>query len=250
MKITVLGSSHGAPEPNRRCSSTMIEVNGNLYFIDMGCNILEDFATRGIAPEKVHSVFITHMHYDHTNGLLPLLGNYHTHSKTADPEIFIPGDKDLVANGIKAWLNCNLEEELRDFRYFSVHEGLFYSNEDIKVTAFSSTHRKNAYSYLVEAEGKRVYFSGDYSIKVKPESKTGPQLDFPREILNEPLDLAFCEGAHFSSLEYVDLFKGQTNLKKLCINHYSLQWLNTVLELKSKIETPVILATDNLEFNL
>ena len=52
------------------------------------------------------------------------------------------------------------------------------------------------------------------------------------------------------SITTLVLEDGLTNLKKLCINHYSLQWLNTVLELKSKIETPVILATDNLEFNL
>ena len=53
MKITFLGSSHGVPEPHRRCSSAMIEVGENVYFVDMGVMAICDLVDRGIPVERV-----------------------------------------------------------------------------------------------------------------------------------------------------------------------------------------------------
>ena len=37
MRIVFFGSSHGVPEPNRKCTSVMVEVDGDhRYIIDMG----------------------------------------------------------------------------------------------------------------------------------------------------------------------------------------------------------------------
>ena len=46
MRIVFFGSSHGVPEPNRKCSSAMVSVGENNYFIDMGVRI-ED-TTQGL----------------------------------------------------------------------------------------------------------------------------------------------------------------------------------------------------------
>ena len=62
MKIVFLGSSHGVPEPNRKCSSALIEAGGSKYIVDMGTNAIEDLITRGIAAREIRAVFITHMH--------------------------------------------------------------------------------------------------------------------------------------------------------------------------------------------
>ena len=70
MRIVFLGSSHGVPEPNRKCSSTLIEVGDKRYFIDMGMQSVCELITRNIPIESVKSIFITHMHGDHTGGML------------------------------------------------------------------------------------------------------------------------------------------------------------------------------------
>ena len=98
--------------------------------------------------------------------------------------------------------------------------------------------------YLLEAEGKRVLFSGDLSTK-------GPQVDFPVSVLNQPLDLAVCEAAHFEATEYLPFFEGNGNLKQLCINHYSPRYLASALVLKNKLaDLPVLLAQDGMEITL
>jgi ribonuclease BN (tRNA processing enzyme) len=44
MKITFFGSSHGFPEPHRRCSSTLIEIGENRYFIYIDANTGNEIA--------------------------------------------------------------------------------------------------------------------------------------------------------------------------------------------------------------
>ena len=73
MKIVFFGSSHGVPEPNRKCSSVMIEVSDNRYFIDMGTQSIEQLISRNIPIESVKAIFITHMHGDHSDGLISFI---------------------------------------------------------------------------------------------------------------------------------------------------------------------------------
>ena len=70
MKITFVGSSHGVPEPHRQCSCTMIEVAGNTYFVDMGTCAINALRTRNIPVDSVKGIFLTHMHGDHSDGLI------------------------------------------------------------------------------------------------------------------------------------------------------------------------------------
>ena len=36
MRLTFIGTSHGVPEPHRRCSSYLLETGGKYYVIDKG----------------------------------------------------------------------------------------------------------------------------------------------------------------------------------------------------------------------
>ena len=130
---------------------------------------------------------------------------------------------------------------MRDFEFHQVREGALYDDGTLRVTAYRTFHIAESYCYLIEAEGKRVFFSGDMCHK-------GPQNDFPTSILEKPIDLAICEAAHFRATEYLPIFKGQSNLKKLCFNHYSERHLASIPEMKELLsEIPVIRAFDGLE---
>ena len=242
MRIVFLGSSHGIPEPNRRCSSALIEVGENRYFIDMGCQSIEDLINRNISPDSIKGIFITHMHGDHTNGLLSFLDISSWKFKTVDPVIFLPGQMEESVNAIRGWVQCN-GVPLRDFRFQPVKEGALFDDGIIRVTAYRTKHIADAYAYLVEAEGKRVLFSGDLY--------RDPQEDFPVSVFSAPVDLAICESAHFFATAYLPILKDQPNLKKLCINHYSEFRLSSVLEMPAALpDIPVLRAHDGMEITL
>ena len=239
MKITVLGSSHGLPEPNRSCTCFMIEVKGSVYFVDMGKDVMTDLATRRISPDNVKGVFVTHMHEDHTSGLVHFTGLLSWYYKKSDPLICLPTDTDEFASILRAWININLDPA-RMLKYKRVCEGIVFEDENIKVTAYPTKHCKDSYAYLLECEGKRVLFSGDLS--------RTPTDDFPYAVLESPLDLAFLEVAHFSPEGYLTIFENYDTVKEVCFNHYSNRYMEHIYKVKPIMKMPVSLAYDGMEF--
>ena len=57
MRITFFGTSHGYPEPNRKCSSALVEVCGKRILIDIGCNVAEELITRGMTLDSIDAIF-------------------------------------------------------------------------------------------------------------------------------------------------------------------------------------------------
>ena len=93
MKLIFIGTSHGVPESDRRCSSVMLEVNGFYYLVDMGTQVVEDLRKRGIALENVRLAICTHPHGDHTDGLLSFVDLVNWYFKAADPLILLPDSR-------------------------------------------------------------------------------------------------------------------------------------------------------------
>ena len=239
VRIVFIGTSHGVPEPCRRCSCTMIEIGGRRYFIDMGTQAIEDLRSRGADIDSVKGIFITHMHGDHTNGLISFVDLCNWYFKSADPLIMLPEIN--AAEAINAWIAAN-GTPVRDIRYEETKEGVCYDDGFIRVTAVRTRHNRCSYSYIVEAEGKSVLFSGDLG---------GPSKDFPRQAIDMPLDLMICESAHFSSLDYEPVFR-EAHAKRVIINHY-VQWnVPNILKLAENLRdvVPVGMATDGMEIVL
>ncbi|MBQ8683498.1 MAG: ribonuclease Z [Clostridia bacterium] len=243
MRIVFFGTSHGVPEPNRRCSSTLIEIGERRYFVDMGTQSIEQLISRRIPVESVKGVFITHMHGDHANGLVSFLDLCSWYFRTADPVVCLPEPVEMARDTIAAWIKCN-HAEMRPFRFLPVKEGVVYEDEAIRVTAYPTRHLEGSHAFLIEAEGKRVLFTGDLG---------GPSIDFPVQVLDQPLELAVCECAHFQGMTYVPVLEGKTTLKQMCFNHYTTNaTLVPPTEEISKAlgDIPVFCATDGMEIVL
>ncbi len=73
MRIITLGTSHGNHTPGRFVSSTLLEIGESCYLIDAGEPASAQIFRAGIPFARLRSVFITHMHDDHTSGLPALV---------------------------------------------------------------------------------------------------------------------------------------------------------------------------------
>ncbi len=238
MKITVLGSSHGVPEPNRKCTSFMLEIGENVYFVDMGTNPVDALRKRGMEIDRVKGVFVTHMHGDHTNGLVPFTDLITWYFKTPDPLICLPMPE--AAKVLQDWMDVTLNGNQQKLRYREVTPGVIFDDGILKVTAIATQHCKKSFAYLVEAEGKTVLFTGDLK---------HPAVDFPAPAMERELDLVICEGAHFSPAEYLPVFE-KCRMKKVCMTHYQNKFIPGILEVQNAMaekHIPALMATDDLE---
>jgi ribonuclease BN (tRNA processing enzyme) len=239
MRIIIAGSSHGVPEPHRGCSCTFIEVQGRYYIFDMGLMVHNELVNRGISINDVKAAFFTHMHGDHTNGLIPFLDLISWYYKAADPVIHLPDT--ACVEVIRKWILCTLSTPMKELEFKRIEAGLIYDDGFLKVTAIPTQHCALSYAFLVEAEGKTVLLTGDIR---------SPGIDFPTVAFERELDLVIAEAAHFMVEDYLDVFQ-KCHIKSVCINHYSQKRIGGFVDLqKAMTPIPVCLATDGLEFRL
>lgn len=240
MKITILGSGHGVPEAHKQCTSILFEVCGSYYFIDAGCDISQELANRRIHPNLVKSIFITHPHSDHINGLFPFLELLGWYYKEANPQVYVPNEKcaALVHQYLKAFDSALRPEQ----KLSTLYAGVLYDDGIFKVTAIPTQHCPNSRAFLIEAEGKRILCSGDLR---------NPEVDFPPV---DDLDAAILEAAHFPVTAYTDILKTK-NIRAVYINHYGnylglINGANFFTLQKDISPIPATLTTDGTELTL
>ena len=243
MKITFIGTSYSRPK-NRKCSCTLIEIEGNHYIVDMGTDATEDLYAMGIPMDSIKGIFLSHMHGDHVNGIVSFIDLGNWSHRISDPKIFLPEKKEPIIAALNQWLLCLGNTAPRDYDFNDIEAGEIYKDEKVTVTAFRTKHTANSYAFLFETKDKRALFCSDSSLK-------GPQDDFPVETLSKPLDLCVVEGAHFSPFEYVPLFENTENLKCLCFTHYIDENVSDILSLQETFKKfPVICAVDNFKLEI
>lgn len=209
MKLIFIGTSHGVPEANRRCSSCILEANGSYYLVDMGTQVVEDLRKRGIDVDRVRLAICSHPHGDHTDGLISFVDLVNWYFKAADPLILLP-DSRLIPP-LRAWLTAttNGQPPREGLRIETFREGVAYADENLRVTAIRTQHCENSYAFRIEAENKSVLFTGDLC---------RPSVDFPQIAFDTETDLLVCETAHFSPDDCIPVFD-KTKAKRILHTH-------------------------------
>ena len=251
MKITVFGSSHGDPMPGRFQTSLLLETAGRYYLIDAAEPANALMVNKGVLAAQLSAVFITHMHIDHTGGLPALLCQNCKHRykfpgfKT---NIFLPDP--AAADALVNWMKANGFNSESDLVFKTITGKTVYHDEALKVSFFPTRHiapaadgSARSFALLVEAEGKRLLFSGDLA----PDF-----LDFPIEVARQ-CDMVFCELTHFKVAEAVKILKQlpgecKLNFYHLHTPHQSAEGQTGVLEQCRTLDCSVTLADDGDEF--
>lgn len=213
MKITFLGSGHGVPSAERFCSCAMIEIGSNIYLIDAGVPVVDLLLRYEKNICDLQAVFTTHRHGDHVSGILSLIDLCTWYYKTSSFDIFVT-DKELedaFCACFEVMERSQIDRERIRFRV--AQSGVVFDNGEIKITYIPTRHCEPTPSYavLVEAQGKRVLFTGDLSRRLEKG-------DFPTVATESHTDLVVCELAHFG-LEHAETYMKRLTTDRLCFNH-------------------------------
>lgn len=226
MRIHTLGTSHGNSTFSRFNSSTAYETeSGKIYLVDAGepCEAL--MRRKGLSIASLEAVFITHMHEDHVGGVTGVIKQARKYAaKRQKPlAVYLP-EKEAIEPLI-SWMYQMHEYVGEKAEYFAVTDGVFFEDEELKVTAIRTCHLRKggvkgaepvsfAYVLHFKKENIRVLHSGDLA----PDFS-----DFPKIAENERFDVCVCEATHYKPETAMPILK-KANFGRLIFNHVSDLW--------------------------
>ena len=196
----------------KEIGGTCLEIaasNGKVLWIDLGAPLDTETPDISYAKEKVNALLISHPHQDHY-GLMRMVGD--------EIPIYIGGVGLDLINAVPMFVE-KIEPYNLNFRVFKAWEE-FYIFETFKIKPYLTDHSTpEAFSFLIEVDGQRIFYSGDYRA-------TGRKGQLYNKFVSAPpknIDVLFTEGTmvkrknhKFQSEkaieeELVSILKGQNN---------------------------------------
>lgn len=217
--------------------------NGD-YLFDAGAPVMECWIKEGYDLTKLKSVFVTHVHHDHMYGLLDMTILATWYYKNMNFDIYMPEQRGV--NALQEYCKALLPERTVDnITYHVYKEGVVYDDGNIRVTSVHSDHMDAttniAYGFLVEADGKRVYITGDLHGTLK---------DFPVELLSVPTDVLITECAHFSAVKLMNKLE-EVNVKKCMVVHvFPVEKYEKIHEIAEGKRYEMIFPSDGSEYTI
>lgn len=175
IRVTLLGT--GGPEffPDRLGISTLVEANGHKLLFDVGRGTDQRLYESRVNPKEIRSIFLTHLHNDHYEGLPVLwmtpwflLGRDHSFELWG-PEgtkEMVEGMRQMFAHDLENRVNKFNPEENLAIEVHTITDGEVFSRDGVTVTAFPVEHKDGnpAYGYRIDYDGHSVVLSGDTTL--------------------------------------------------------------------------------------
>jgi len=178
IRVTLLGSGGPEPSPDRFGPSTLVEAGDETLVFDAGRG-----ATIRLAQAKVPlsgiTVFITHLHSDHLNGLSDIwTAGYMPPTLRQTPlEIYGPPGIVELAGGLQVAFKADIDIRTAELGESDLNfstrattfdateirrDGVFFDRGGVTVSAISVEHGSGkAFAYRVDYGGRSVVISGD-----------------------------------------------------------------------------------------
>lgn len=180
-QLVLLGTGTPNAEPDRWGSALAVVVNGTPYLVDAGAGVVRRASAayangvEGLEVKRLSTLFLTHLHSDHTVGLPDLIYSPWVLERDTPLKVMGPlGTEAMVYHLTEAYREdvavrvSGLEPANtsgHEVEAQNVEPGLIYEDENVKVTAFPVSHGSwtHAFGYRFETPDRIIVISGDTS---------------------------------------------------------------------------------------
>jgi len=182
MKITFLGSGSAwvTAEENYH-SNIIIESNGKKLLYDCGTTIQESLKNLNIKPQDIDSIFISHLHSDHSGGIeFMAFYNYFNQYPFGVRKPTLISTKELLDNGWEhswsAGLKSLSDKDAELSEYFKVKKvNKSFTFENLKIEIVPTEHSGIMKSYGIfikdKQTNKKVYITSDTSTTITKDKE-------------------------------------------------------------------------------
>ena len=158
-KVVVIGSGTPAADPRHSGISVAVVVNGQPYIIDCGPGFWRNSQVStpayggkiaALGPKKLTRLFLTHLHFDHTEGLSEFMLAPWTPEREGSPQVYgPPGTENMVSHLSEAYakdiyIQMFGQERTNATGYIlkakDVLPGQIYKDNNVQITAYQNKH--------------------------------------------------------------------------------------------------------------
>ena len=171
--VVTLGTGGPAPNPETSGPSTAVVVGTRVFVFDAGPGIMRRMAAAGLPIDGVASLFLTHLHSDHTLGVPDVILTTWVMGRRAPMSIVgPPGTRAMTDHLMAAWAEDigvrteGLERGQPGGQRIAVREttgGTVYDSAGVRIRAILVVHGSwpTALGYVIETPRRRIVISGD-----------------------------------------------------------------------------------------
>ncbi len=182
LRVVFLGTSAATPTDARGLSSIAVARGNEILLFDAGEGMQRNFVRSSLRMNSKMKVFITHMHADHSLGILGLLQTLSLNGRTLPIDIY---GEPRLAEFIKFSINQIGFGLSFDINLHNIEaEGLLVRENDYEVTCCEADHHVIAYSFcLTELERPGVFNVKRAAQLGIPEGNLFKQLQSGKDII-------------------------------------------------------------------
>ena len=140
-EVTILGNSSATPIFNRNPTSQILNINESLLMIDCGEGTQQQLLLYGIKYNRIHHIFISHLHGDHFFGLIGLISSMNLNGRTRPLKLFGPKNLLEILQIQLKYSDTRLAFELEFVALDPNNTGLIYETRDYTVETIPLNHR-------------------------------------------------------------------------------------------------------------
>lgn len=177
--------TRGGPvtSPTRSQPANLLSFGGKHYLVDAGDGTAGQSGKVGVQTDDIDGIFISHLHFDHTAGILGILGlRFQTNAKDPLTIYGPPGTQELIAGLLAGMLpgatanygvaGAPSKDHTADIKVVELRDGGRVDVDGMTVTVRSNTHysfvpgsdlaaRFQALSLRFDLPGRSIVYTGD-----------------------------------------------------------------------------------------
>jgi hypothetical protein len=129
-RLVLLGTRGGpGVSVDRSETASAVVVDGVPYLVDCGYGTMRALVASGLGFQPVSTVFLTHLHDDHTADLAAMLAHQWTGSKRAETHVYGPYGTAQTVEGALLFSRANVEIRTVDEGRTTKPEALFFGHD-------------------------------------------------------------------------------------------------------------------------
>lgn len=140
-KIHILGCGSALPTLKHNASSQLIEMRGKCFMVDCGEGAQMQFRRSHIHFSKLNAIFISHMHGDHSFGLMGLLSTLGMLGRTSKLRIYAPKDYEPLFRQQVEFFMQTMEYEMEMIPIDTEKQQVIYEDHSLTVETVPLQHR-------------------------------------------------------------------------------------------------------------